>query len=167
MKHLLLFACLLTIGVKAQTDTLFFNTGAFAAGTVKSLTNEKVRISLNGQEFNYATNTIIKFVISESNPNKKDLEAAYINYLDAAAKLGNRPSSELSMSAGQYLKRGGDRIIAGAGISIGAGVLGGVLMAVSKTPTAGAVVVGVGGIIGAITAISGAADISRAGILLK
>jgi hypothetical protein len=169
MKKLILLLCLLAGYANAQSDTLYFVGGFTLVGTVDSIVKEKTYFRLGATKEVYLTPTISSFVISDSNPNKQKIQKAYINYLDWYNKYGaggNYKETKPLLTAGEYLKRGANNQLTGLGIGLAGSVVGGIMIAVMEKPTAGYVVIGLGGLIGGILNIAGIVDYRKAGELL-
>lgn len=156
---------LATINLKAQADTVSFLNGTTSVGLVKTISNDFLKLSIQGSDFTYPLNMITKLVISDSNPNKKALENSYMAFLNKIQIT--KPIAPLqNFNAAYYLKRGANKQLAGIFIVLGSGVLGGTIMALSEKPTTGAVIAGAGTLIGFAFTVSGISDIKQAGLLL-
>lgn len=161
MKYLIIL-CLLSGVVKGQ-DTLHFVGGVFVAGEIQSVSGDTTLIKTNGVNARYSTYTVSKFSISDANPNKSTIQKAYLSYLDNYNK-GVKPT--VTHTAGYYLKRGANNQLAGLGIGLGASLIGAIMVSAMEKPTAGYVVIGVGGLVGGILNLVGIADYRKAGELL-
>lgn len=167
MRKLLLLAVLiLPVCAYAQLDTLVFVGGFKISGKLEMIKGDTTQFNSQGLSAIYSTRTITRFAISDNNPNKAALEKAYLDYLDRSKIQLQKATAKIDYTAGYYLKRGAERQLTGIGVGFGGALIGGVMMATMEKPTVGAVVIGVGSLIGGILNISGIADIRKAGIQL-
>jgi hypothetical protein len=169
---LIIIALLSFTATNAQSDTVwvFFYP---KVGTVNSIGDEYLNLKTDSADLKISLPSITKLSISKSNPKKLFFESVYIIWLSeynkknssVVVKIDKQP--KVLLTAGDYLKAGANKQMAGIGVAIGGSVIGGILAAVSKTPTAGLVVVGAGGLVGMILNIAGISDYSKAGQLLN
>jgi hypothetical protein len=174
MKQFALFtiAMLSFIAANAQSDTVWVLNNP-KIGTAKIIIGEYLTINTDNVDEKINLQNISKLSISQSNPNKLFMESQYMIWLSennkknssVVVKKDKQPKTLLT--AGDYLQRGANKQLTGLGIGIAGAAVGAVMFAALEKPTAGYVVIGVGGLIGGILNIAGIVDYGKAGALLN
>jgi hypothetical protein len=162
---LLIFISL--IQLTAQTDSVWV-IGTLNVGKVTGITAGVLTLETNPKEvYTINLSNITKLVVSQTNPNKQFFETTYMIYL---SNKSNNPQNSYytppPLTSGFYLKRGANRQLAGIIVSAGSLLIGGTVLALSKDPVPGIVVIGIGDLTGFILGIAGISDYKMAGELL-
>lgn len=167
-KNLLLAFAILTLSIKAQSDTIIVN-GVAETGTVTAVKLGILQLQIGNETFSYPVHKVSRIAISTENPNKRQVETSYLFFLyqpDQSGAYNTGYNYNQIFNAGYYMRRGANRQIGGIIFAAGSLLVGSALIASSKSSTGGLIVIGAGDFVGFILNLCGIADFKTAGEIL-